>query len=747
MKERIASSRSIVTFALAAALAVAMIGGAAVHQAYAAAADTPLTVSGASLSAQDEEGSITKGTLTVSGLEDFGGVSALVYEDSAQGVSISICDEAGATITVACADPALVVVPDEYASYYSDAGYYCYVYCDVTGVGKTTISVSNGADTIEVPIVAYPYSIAKLSSVSKASYNTVKLDWTPMAGVDGYEIKRGAPDYYWSGGEEYSTVASVEGGFTATATVLAPWEVEYGYYVAPYVEYAGSRFSGFDSYGNEVTYKLPKADVQIESVKKASSKGLKLVWSADAGASSYTVFRSIHENYGYKKIATTTKVSYTDKKAKKGTIYYYRIRATYPGCGSIDSRTLGQMITKSSKVAHKSVKLGSAFAEYGNYMNWTSTSSVLYYVQGSKLFAVCHVGSTLKVIGFNSKMKKVSIRTVKLPKFEYWGGMYHGPDGNNYVAVGYNNYKESKTKTVIKVIKYNSSWKKGKTAVIKGGASNSFEGIYSPFEAGTVSFDMQDSTLYLLTCRTMFKTDDGLHHQSNIAFSVNTKNMKAKEDNIAYTSHSFNQRVKFKDGTVYLADHGDAYDRGICLTWQDGYGTETASVKYEVPFPFLGGTGENYTGASMGGMEVGKKNILVCGTAKPHGFKIAGVKGYDYSLKSNVYVTVTDRETEKSSVKWLTSINPKKGKQTVGPARMVKLSDDRFAVIYSITSDKTEKSTVYYTVVNNEGKKLLTKKYSNVVFGGSQPKLMNGCIYWIDQPEYGKPVLYRIPAL
>ena len=149
----------------------------------------------------------------------------------------------------------------------------------------------------------------------------------------------------------------------------------------------------------------------------------------------------------------------------------------------------------------------------------------------------------------------------------------------------------------------------------------------------------------------------------------------------------------------------------------------------------------------MGGMEIGATNILVCGTAQPHGYKVAGVKGFG-SYKRNVYVTVTNKTTGKSTVKWLTNINPKKGKKSVGETRMVKLGDNRFAVIYGVTDDKTKKETVYYTVINNAGKKLVTKKYAGLAFsGGSQPLLSAGSIYWADEAPDGKTMLYRIPAL
>ena len=57
----------------------------------------------------------------------------------------------------------------------------------------------------------------------------------------------------------------------------------------------------------------------------------------------------------------------------------------------------------------------------------------------------------------------VTSATKKAYNSDLVAGFYHGPDGNNYVALGTYNTKESKTKVVIRVIKYSKAWKKGKT--------------------------------------------------------------------------------------------------------------------------------------------------------------------------------------------------------------------------------------------------------------------------------------------
>ena len=78
-------------------------------------------------------------------------------------------------------------------------------------------------------------------------------------------------------------------------------------------------------------------------------------------------------------------------------------------------------------------------------------------------------------------------------------------------------------------------------------------------------------------------------------------------------------------------------------------------------------------------MEIGVGNVLICGTAQPHGDKIKGIEGFDVvktknekyvMLKKNVYLTVTNKETCKNKCIWLTKNNPKTTNVIVGDTRM-----------------------------------------------------------------------------
>lgn len=614
--------------------------------------------------------------------------------------------------------------------------------------GVSEIIVKAGTDIYRTKIYVLP-PLAEIKSIKQAGYKSVQLKWSKIVGCSGYLIERASV-----GKSNYKTVKSVYGSENGSVIVDAEWNKPYSYRVVGFIKDGESIIRGeADEYG-ENNFTVCNIGAEITSVKKSGSRNLLISWKPMKGAVGYKIYRSAYENGAYKcisKISGGNKTSFK-QKVDKGVTYFYKLVTVYPEGESEFSQSVSQFIPKSGKtktVEQNNVSQNVSFGgQYGG--NWAHSDNTYYYQANGKLYVVCvQKTASLKIYTLDSALKVKSTKTVDIG-YDYWGGFYHGPDGNFYVAVGYENHQESRTKTVIKVIKYNSKWKKGKTASIKGGASNAFVGIYEPFDAGNCRMDMQGTTLYLVTSRTMFQGSDGLRHQSNISFKIDTKKMKVKQANDSYASHSFNQFVKFKDGSLYVLDHGDAYPRSLMLTTVDKYETEAAHGSKKGLFSFQGETGNNYTGCKVGGMEIGEKNVLVCGISVPHKYKVKGISGSDSSLKKNVYLTLTNRKTRKTKVKWLTQYSPKTSSVTVGEARMVKLSDTRFAILYSIKQGSTDK--MQYVVVSDIGKKICTKTYADLSFSASsQPILSKGKIVWMEttyRADYSgtQTRLFSIPA-
>ena len=109
---------------------------------------------------------------------------------------------------------------------------------------------------------------------------------------------------------------------------------------------------------SEMSQSVSKAAVPAapKMTVKASKSGVKISWkkvkiSAKKYAKSYQIYRK-KGNGKWKKLKTvkSSKLSYVDKKAKKGTTYYYRVRAVVKQ----GSKTIsGAWLTKGKKVKAK----------------------------------------------------------------------------------------------------------------------------------------------------------------------------------------------------------------------------------------------------------------------------------------------------------------------------------------------------------------------------------------------------------
>ncbi|MBR5230012.1 MAG: hypothetical protein IKW01_04060 [Firmicutes bacterium] len=65
----------------------------------------------------------------------------------------------------------------------------------------------------------------------------------------------------------------------------------------------------------------------VASIKNSTKKQIQLKWYEVDGADKYEIYRKVSKNGTYKKIKTTTKLSFIDRDLKKGKTYYYKLKA------------------------------------------------------------------------------------------------------------------------------------------------------------------------------------------------------------------------------------------------------------------------------------------------------------------------------------------------------------------------------------------------------------------------------------
>lgn len=634
---------------------------------------------------------------------------------------------------------------------------YSYVLLKPSKAGTSVVRFSCSKASVDIPVVVFPREVPSIKTVEQISFFKAEITIEcPTNDYDGYVI------YRKENGGKAEEAAVINGGNNSKCEVDIPhWGSKYRFLAYGYINHEEKRavnavypLEEVDPYFWSKEFTSEDTGATVKSIEAVGSSDLQITWEKVDEAVSYDLYESETGEFGkYVKAATipsSEPCTYV-RTVKKGITYnYYVVIHFSNGYVSKNSNRLSGFIPN-EKLKKRSKDI--------NGFNLNNYAEPNYYYSTEKsrfLIDIVYSKKTRKLVIYkiddNLNLKKHKV--VKLEKFDLWGGFYKGIDDNFYVVYGYSNPAEKDDKTVIKVVQFNSKWKKQKTAIIKGSASNSFKGINQPFRAGTVSMTMKDDTLFIHTSRLMFRSSDGKNHQSNISFEVNTKTMTAKTANYNYTSHSFNQFARYKDNDLYLVDHGDAYPRSIAVTRVRNYKSDNEKTAENNVFDFMGKTGENYTGANIGGTEVGQHNILIAGTSVPHKNKVKGVTGYDYSLKKNVYLITVDRVTGKKTFKWLTTYNPKKSKVTVKNAKLVKICDSRFAILYS--TEENKKDTLHYLVVDDSGNVLYKKSYKNMIFSGStQPLLDRGYIMWTESfyqqgSNYkGKYIhrIYRLPVV
>ena len=157
-------------------------------------------------------------------------------------------------------------------------------------------------------------TVPKLKSATNATKG-IKITWSRVKGATGYIIGRRTAS---TGYTKIATVKNVDNYIDKTAKA----GTEYGYTVVPVYE----DVKGF--YDTDGIRCKRIAKVTTESATNTEN-GVKITWDPVSKCSGYRVYRKT-ENGSYKKIATVkgaTKSTYTDKKAKSGTKYTYKVVA------------------------------------------------------------------------------------------------------------------------------------------------------------------------------------------------------------------------------------------------------------------------------------------------------------------------------------------------------------------------------------------------------------------------------------
>ena len=402
----------------------------------------------------------------------------------------------------------------------------------------------------------------------------------------------------------------------------------------------------------------------------------------------------------------------------------------------MDSDTKGSATLLSGRATYN--------ASDNHYNTWSSvTNSYLVQNSDGTLTRLENTSSGIVVENYSADGKKlISQRTIS-KELNLFGGFYSGKD-YNYLVFGQNNTAESDSKEVVRVVKYTKSWSKVNSCSISGVNTT------KPFSAGSLRMEEAGGKLYVYTCHEMYADSDGINHQANMLFTIDESSMSLTDSmydvsNLTdgYVSHSFNQFIKADEGGkyIYRVDHSESSNymmngsylsvNGITLTKYKADGKSTAvSVSIPVKFDM---NKSNYTGASIGGFELGSGNCL-----------IAYAKDVSSSCKTrNVYISVTDELFNGTQNIALTNYGTS-SKVTCHTPQLIKINDNLFLVMWEEYNSSTGKTATKTMTVDSNGK-TVTKAISHS-FGLSdcQPVVCSdGMVKWY-VTNNSAPTLYKL---
>lgn len=173
-----------------------------------------------------------------------------------------------------------------------------------------------GAYSSAVKAVTAPKKVTGIKTTYVGSSN-VSLSWKKAKGASGYEVF-----IYDSKKKKYVSKGTV----TKTSCALKKLSsgTEYKVRIAAFHKKNG-KVSGAKSSTFTFRTKLPEVNnLRVTGVTKSSYT---LKWSKVKGAQGYMVYRYVSEEGRWKKVKTTSELSYSVKKLEPGTAYVYKVKA------------------------------------------------------------------------------------------------------------------------------------------------------------------------------------------------------------------------------------------------------------------------------------------------------------------------------------------------------------------------------------------------------------------------------------
>lgn len=333
---------------------------------------------------------------------------------------------------------------------------------------------------------------------------------------------------------------------------------------------------------------------------------------------------------------------------------------------------------------------------------------------------------------------------LELPRFQ---GCVIADDGIYIATATDPNWDERPSAELLRVVRYSRDCQQRLAAksIVSAETDANFIGVgeHSNF---SMILD-KEGRLIIHASITHPLSSDGKNHQSNVTLDLNGQDLSLNHFplDVGYVSHSFAQFVRDDGDFLTFADLGDGHPRAVTITqatkdYRQEYVLNGGEDRTSEALPIAGESGDNFTGVTLGGLEVSSSSYLTIGTTVDQSaFQSAKAQ----RLPGNrLFVTVTDKTTMASQVKYLEEL-PDQGPDYLTVPQLVALGGDRFLALWGAWQTNGVHRTKC-ALLDGQGELIGQAQTLPADLSDCQPVARNGVVTWYVTRNQSAPVFYQL---